>query len=77
MTSVHICNDLTHLCIQVPGGFCDIGPGNTACPTIPQMVTITFDDAINNNNIDLYNEVWHMAERLLCTWTYNKCNPSV
>ena len=43
----------------MPGGFCEIGPGNTACPSIPQMVTITFDDAINNNNIDLYSEIFN------------------
>lgn len=26
---------------------------------VPQMITITFDDAINNNNIDLYKEMFN------------------
>jgi hypothetical protein len=49
--------------VQVPGEFCTIGPGNTKCPRIPQMVTITFDDAINNNNIDLYAEIFNGARK--------------
>merc|ERR1711953_54882 len=38
---------------QVPGNLC---PSNTNCTRVPQMITITFDDAINNNNIELYDE---------------------
>ena len=26
---------------------------------VPQMITITFDDAINNNNIELYKEMFN------------------
>jgi len=40
---------------EVPGGLC---PGKRNCYDVPQMVTITFDDAINNNNIDLYDEIF-------------------
>merc|ERR1739848_687048 len=36
----------------VPGGLCPDGP---PCERVPQMITISFDDAINNNNIDLYS----------------------
>jgi len=39
----------------VPGGLC---PGKKDCTKVPQMITITFDDAINNNNIELYNEIF-------------------
>jgi len=41
---------------KVPGDLC---PTNEACDRVPQMVTITFDDAINNNNIDLYKEIFN------------------
>jgi len=40
---------------EVPGNLC---PSNTKCDRVPQMVTITFDDAINNNNIALYDEIF-------------------
>ena len=30
-------------------------PANLDLKKVPQMIMITFDDAINNNNIDLYN----------------------
>ena len=40
---------------EVPGNLC---PDNDNCERVPQMVTITFDDAINNNNIDLYDEIF-------------------
>jgi len=33
-------------------------PGNMPAATIPQMVMISFDDAVNNNNIDFYNEIF-------------------
>merc|ERR1711887_412812 len=33
------------------------------CENVPQMVTITFDDAINNNNIDLYSEIFNKQRR--------------
>eukprot|EP00091_Calanus_sinicus_P023314 TRINITY_DN7800_c0_g1_i1.p1 TRINITY_DN7800_c0_g1~~TRINITY_DN7800_c0_g1_i1.p1 ORF type:complete len:177 (-),score=41.18 TRINITY_DN7800_c0_g1_i1:22-552(-) len=34
---------------EVPGDLC---PENDRCERVPQMVMVTFDDAINNNNID-------------------------
>jgi len=40
---------------EVPGNLC---PSNTNCTRVPQMITITFDDAINNNNIELYDELF-------------------
>merc|ERR1711962_1069197 len=40
---------------EVPGDLC---PNNERCDRVPQMITITFDDAINNNNIDLYDEIF-------------------
>ncbi|XP_042211815.1 chitin deacetylase 1-like isoform X2 [Homarus americanus] len=33
-------------------------PHNMQTTTVPQMVTITFDDAINNNNMDLYQLIF-------------------
>jgi len=44
----------------VPGNLC---PGNTDCANVPQMITVTFDDAINNNNIELYNEIFNGRRR--------------
>jgi len=40
----------------VPGDLC---PEGTDCTNVPQMITITFDDAINNNNIDLYANMFN------------------
>ena len=40
----------------MPGDLC---PEGTNCLKVPQMITITFDDAINVNNIDLYNEIFN------------------
>lgn len=34
-------------------------PGDLPAKDVPQMVTITFDDAINNNNIGLYKEIFN------------------
>lgn len=34
-------------------------PGDIPAKDVPQMITITFDDAINNNNIDLYKEMFN------------------
>lgn len=34
-------------------------PGDLPSESVPQMITITFDDAINNNNIELYNEIFN------------------
>lgn len=34
-------------------------PGDLPFKDVPQMITITFDDAINNNNIDLYREMFN------------------
>lgn len=34
-------------------------PGDVPAKDVPQMITITFDDAINNNNIDLYREMFN------------------
>ncbi|XP_013773959.1 uncharacterized protein LOC106458937 [Limulus polyphemus] len=51
----------TKQCI-LPDCFCSsdgtLIPGNKDPNNIPQMVMITFDDAINNNNIDIYNEIF-------------------
>lgn len=33
-------------------------PGDLKSKDIPQMITITFDDAVNNNNIELYDEIF-------------------
>jgi hypothetical protein len=47
----------------LPDCFCsDDGttiPGDVPAKDVPQMITITFDDAINNNNIDLYREMFN------------------
>merc|ERR1711887_305631 len=45
---------------EVPGDLC---PENDRCDRVPQMVTVTFDDAINNNNIDLYKEIFNKQRR--------------
>jgi len=45
---------------SVPGDLC---PGNGNCDRVPQMVMVTFDDAINNNNIDLYAEIFDRSRR--------------
>jgi len=34
-------------------------PGDLPVKDVPQMITITFDDAINNNNIELYKEMFN------------------
>ncbi|RXG53573.1 hypothetical protein Avbf_16881 [Armadillidium vulgare] len=34
-------------------------PGNLKPETIPQMIMITFDDAVNNNNVDLYTYLFN------------------
>lgn len=34
-------------------------PGKLDSKQVPQMITITFDDAINNNNIELYKEMFN------------------
>lgn len=34
-------------------------PGNLPSKDVPMMITITFDDAINNNNIGLYKEIFN------------------
>jgi len=50
------------VCI-LPDCFCSFDgtqiPGNLNAKNIPQMITITFDDAINNNNINLYDEIYN------------------
>lgn len=33
-------------------------PGDLPAKDVPMMITITFDDAINNNNIELYKEMF-------------------
>lgn len=33
-------------------------PGDLAAKDVPMMITITFDDAINNNNIQLYKDIF-------------------
>ncbi|XP_070508728.1 chitin deacetylase 1-like isoform X2 [Chironomus tepperi] len=34
-------------------------PGDLPAKNVPMMITITFDDAINNNNINLYKEIFN------------------
>lgn len=34
-------------------------PGDLPVKDVPMMITITFDDAINNNNIELYKEIFN------------------
>lgn len=33
-------------------------PGKLEPNSVPQMITITFDDAVNNNNIDIYDRIF-------------------
>lgn len=33
-------------------------PGKLEPNQVPQMIMITFDDAINNNNIDIYEKIF-------------------
>merc|ERR1712106_92712 len=48
---------------QVPGKLCEVGPAGSQCDNVPQMITVTFDDAINNNNIDLYREIFNQQRK--------------
>jgi len=48
---------------QVPGKLCEVTAAGANCGNVPQMVTVTFDDAINNNNIDLYNEIFNRKRK--------------
>lgn len=34
-------------------------PGDLPSKNVPMMITVTFDDAINNNNINLYKEMFN------------------
>ena len=34
-------------------------PGDLPPKNVPMMITITFDDAINNNNINLYRDIFN------------------
>lgn len=34
-------------------------PGSLPAKDVPMMITVTFDDAINNNNIELYKEMFN------------------
>ncbi|RZF33215.1 hypothetical protein LSTR_LSTR009760 [Laodelphax striatellus] len=47
----------------LPDCFCSedgtLIPGDLPHKDVPQMITITFDDAINNNNIQLYKEIFN------------------
>lgn len=47
----------------LPDCFCSedgtVIPGDLPSRDVPQMITITFDDAINNNNIELYKEIFN------------------
>jgi hypothetical protein len=51
----------------LPGCFCSADgttiPNNLEKENVPQMITITFNGAINNNNIPIYEEIFK-AERL-------------
>jgi len=40
---------------EVPGNLC---PERYDCTNVPQMVMVTFDDAINQNNINLYYDIF-------------------
>jgi hypothetical protein len=55
-----VCNP--EIC-TIPECFCSVDglavPGNLEASKIPQMVTITFDDAINEGNLELYNEMFN------------------
>ncbi|CAG0924559.1 unnamed protein product, partial [Notodromas monacha] len=55
-----VCNP--EIC-TIPECFCSLDgtavPGNLDPQRIPQMVTVTFDDAINVANIELYNEIFN------------------
>lgn len=48
---------------QLPDCFCSVDgtniPGDLEPIQIPQMVTITFDDAVNVNNIKIYEEIFN------------------
>lgn len=50
------------ICV-LPDCFCSedgTGTPNDLPPKdVPQMITVTFDDAINNNNIELYKEIFN------------------
>lgn len=52
----------TSQCV-LPDCFCSedgtVIPGDLPARDVPQMITITFDDAINNNNIELYKEIFN------------------
>lgn len=47
---------------MVPTGFCSPDgtqiPGRLEPNTVPQMIMISFDDAVNNNNIEIYNKLF-------------------
>lgn len=36
-----------------------IVPGNLPVRKVPQMILLTFDDAVNEQNKDLYSELFH------------------
>lgn len=44
---------------RLPGCWCSEGgtaiPGNLTAPAVPQMITISFDDAVNADNFELYS----------------------
>lgn len=46
----------------LPECFCSVNgvsiPGGLKADQVPQMVTITFDDAVNNNNIEAYQKIF-------------------
>nr|CAH7720606.1 unnamed protein product [Callosobruchus chinensis] len=52
---------------HLPGCFCsDDGmevPGGIQASLVPQMITLTFDDAINNENWDIYKRIFNPAYR--------------
>ena len=54
------------ICV-LPDCFCSVSgtsvPGNLEPANIPQMITITFDDAVNNNNINLYDEIFNRQRK--------------
>lgn len=63
---LHICTQLIStdptVCV-LPDCFCSEDgttiPGGLPAKDVPMMITITFDDAINNNNIELYKEIFN------------------
>jgi hypothetical protein len=50
---------------KLPNCYCSINgteiPNDMPKESVPQMVMITFDDAVNNNNIHIYNQIFRQG----------------